>query len=293
MSRQDISLSILPYEEMGNKGGPVILFLGGFPDNELSGWGCLIPEVLGRCYRLIFCCFPGFSATKGAVRPWGHSTNDLLTMMYLTINHVFSYELQSALKIVLVGHGIGAEYCVLFENRYPSLVSKLILCDGGIPRKITSPFPSLKECVDVITSSYTIVICHYVFFGLAYLVSELVGSYLIELVFKYLVTPTFALAMKVHTSKQQVSVKHCYLHYNWLKGLITSSSIEPRFPSCPVLFMVSLHGLLCYGQHYSMSRLLADISTVRSTEESHATRSSISRAAQAHPALQAVCHQRR
>jgi hypothetical protein len=49
----------VPYDKNnGNK--PKMIFLAGFPDNERSGWGTVVPEEMGKMYDLHFLCMPGY-----------------------------------------------------------------------------------------------------------------------------------------------------------------------------------------------------------------------------------------
>lgn len=79
-------MSYFPYIEKGNKNGPVIVLLGGFPDNQLSSWGKVIPAELEKLgYHLIFMCLPGYDNDKSYLKPWGYNTNEILLMMHNTM----------------------------------------------------------------------------------------------------------------------------------------------------------------------------------------------------------------
>ena len=78
-----------PYIEKGNKNGPVIVLLGGFPDNQLSTWGNVIPLELEKLgYRLIFMCLPGYDNDKSYQKTWGYDTNEILIMMHETMKRL-------------------------------------------------------------------------------------------------------------------------------------------------------------------------------------------------------------
>lgn len=69
-----------------------IVFLSGFPDNELSSWGEQVPASLeADGHRLVFMCLPGYetvSLGKGKPsmkRSWGYSSEEVLQIMHSTI----------------------------------------------------------------------------------------------------------------------------------------------------------------------------------------------------------------
>lgn len=219
--------TILPYIELGNPDGEVIIFLSGFPDNQLSCWGSLIPEGLMKKYRLIFTCLPGFQSEKSCILPtWGYDVEELLNMLYLTVIQF------SKSSLILVGHGIGATYCLLFENCFPNLVSKLILCDNAKPTIIT-----INKLLSFDVYSILILV-HALFFSISFIISRLLSNYLMDMVFSLFITPLFRIVMKVHTSKQTILARNCYVYYYWCKRLITNTIPVTKFPSCPLLFMV-------------------------------------------------------
>lgn len=69
-----------------------IVFLSGFPDNELSSWGEHVPASLeADGHRMVFMCLPGYetvSLGKGKPsmkRSWGYSLEEVLQIMHSTI----------------------------------------------------------------------------------------------------------------------------------------------------------------------------------------------------------------
>ncbi len=48
---------VVSYEK--NSGKPKLVLIGGFPDNETSSWGKVVPEKLSQDYDLYFLCLPG------------------------------------------------------------------------------------------------------------------------------------------------------------------------------------------------------------------------------------------
>lgn len=48
---------LFPHIVTGNPQGENLIFLAGFPDNELSGWAPLI-DLLKHKYQIIALCFP-------------------------------------------------------------------------------------------------------------------------------------------------------------------------------------------------------------------------------------------
>ena len=155
-------MDLCPFVEKGLKHGPPLVFLSGFPDNETSGWGEVLPEALGKKYRCIYICLPGYSKNQSPqnTKPWGFEQEEILTMMNNTLAHL---GLQSS-PFLLVAHDWGAFFALLYTTRFPSQVSRLVLCDVGM----VDPF-----ALPVLTIPY--ILFYQVFFAIAYILSQVVS----------------------------------------------------------------------------------------------------------------------
>ena len=222
-------MACCPYVEKGLKNGPPMVFMAGFPDNETSGWGTVLPEELGKKYRLIFICLPGYSQQPNPAqdKKWGYEQEEVLTMMHSTIDSLGL----SSKKFIMVAHDWGAFFALLYTTRHPDATSKLILCDVGM----VDPF-----ALPVATIPY--IIFYQVYFAVSYIIAMLISVQLGQMVFWsfgtffrfMLPTPND----KFHLPESEITVKKCYPYYYLWKRLLTGSMLKVKFPTCPLLFMV-------------------------------------------------------
>lgn len=65
---------LFPYIELGDEAAEPIVFLAGFPDDQLSAFGPLIDKLKSN-HRILTLCFPDFDIKHGSQqlkpRPWG------------------------------------------------------------------------------------------------------------------------------------------------------------------------------------------------------------------------------
>jgi hypothetical protein len=65
-------MSFFPYIELGNPKGEPLVFLSGFPDDQLSAFGPLLEEFKAD-YRILSLCMPGNDVKAGGTwdKKWG------------------------------------------------------------------------------------------------------------------------------------------------------------------------------------------------------------------------------
>lgn len=225
--------AILPFKEVGTKSGPPIVFMSGFPDTETSAWGETIAKYLGKQYRCIFMCLPGYGEFDSAAlqKPWGFDHDEVLLMMQETIRAVGLL----GKPYYLISHDWGAFFSLLYTTRHPQEVSKLILCDIGMCGPFTLPL-----------SSVPFIAFYQLFFAVAYILSQALSKSLAESLFlavgikafyNILSPPLFQRA-EVHQSS--LTVLKCYPYYHLWKRLLTGTMLPQSFPVCPLLFLVRL-----------------------------------------------------
>eukprot|EP00981_Chlorochromonas_danica_P015785 scaffold14435_cov266-Ochromonas_danica.AAC.2 len=132
---------LLPYEELGNEEGPVMVLLSGFPDSLNSAWHPKIIETLARQYHLFVISVP--------LTPPNPVTEDTKCFQSLLDNFNHTLRAAGALSsqsnanpscpkrdsqklggsIILMAHGIGCLLALLYENRFPSDIERLLCCD--------------------------------------------------------------------------------------------------------------------------------------------------------------------
>jgi pimeloyl-ACP methyl ester carboxylesterase len=210
--------------------------MAGFPDNETSGWGTVVPEALGKKYRCIFMCLPDYGTNQDPLRfkPWGYEQEEVLTMMGNTLQ---SLGLRSN-PYLMVAHDWGAFYALLYTTRNPSEVSKLILCDVGM----VDPF-----ALPVQTIPY--IIFYQVYFAVVYVISQVLSLSLATTMF-WALKRYFQFLMptpndRFHLPESEIRVQKCYPYYYLWRRLLTGSMLKVKFPACPLLFLVSFCSLGC------------------------------------------------
>lgn len=223
-------MDLCPFVEKGLKHGPPLVFLSGFPDNETSGWGEVLPEALGKKYRCIYICLPGYSKNQSPqnTKPWGFEQEEILTMMNNTLAHL---GLQSS-PFLLVAHDWGAFFALLYTTRFPSQVSRLVLCDVGM----VDPF-----ALPVLTIPY--ILFYQVFFAIAYILSQVVSFSVGNAMFWGIKAFSFMMPTpddRFHLPVSEITVRKCYPYYYLWKRLLTGTMLKAKFPTCPLLFMVSV-----------------------------------------------------
>eukprot|EP00601_Ochromonadales_sp_CCMP2298_P004741 CAMPEP_0173168574 /NCGR_PEP_ID=MMETSP1141-20130122/226_1 /TAXON_ID=483371 /ORGANISM="non described non described, Strain CCMP2298" /LENGTH=231 /DNA_ID=CAMNT_0014090309 /DNA_START=133 /DNA_END=829 /DNA_ORIENTATION=+ len=217
-------MATLPYVECGNKRGPPMVFMAGFPDNETSGWGTEVPAKLGKLNRLILMCLPGFERDSKTERKWGYDFEEIINMFHNTMEVVGL----SSRPFVLVGHDWGALISLLYCTKHPEMVSKLVLCDVGMVKIQNLPLKALF-----------VIVSYQLFFALAYVLSMYVpgplGEWFMQL-FPYL-TMIHPTSEPSHVPLDEQRVSKCYPYYHLWRDNLQGKMKTPRFPTCPLLFM--------------------------------------------------------
>lgn len=225
------SSDLCPYVEKGLKSGPPLLFLAGFPDNETSGWGKVVPTDLGKKYRCIFMCLPGYSARQDprTNKPWGYEQEDVLRMMGNTLD---ALGLRTK-PFPMIAHDWGAFYALLYTTRHPAEVSNLILCDVGMVDPFSLP---------LFTIPY--IIFYQVYFAIVYIISQTLSVRLATFIF-WALKRYFQFMMptphdRFHLPENEITVHKCYPYYYLWRRLLTGSMLKIKFPSCPLLYLVRI-----------------------------------------------------
>jgi hypothetical protein len=68
-----IKNELLPYIEVGNPKGVPVVFISGFPDDQLNTFSPLI-NPMKKDYRIVSCCLPDYQLTGADItkaKPWG------------------------------------------------------------------------------------------------------------------------------------------------------------------------------------------------------------------------------
>jgi pimeloyl-ACP methyl ester carboxylesterase len=222
-----------PKIEIGKKGDkkPTIIFLAGFPDNQLSPWGCHLRDSISKDYHTIFLCLPGFEE-RGVPKRWGHNFNELLDLMNLTIlNGTEKDE-----KIFLVGHDWGSHISLLYQNKFPERVQKLVLLDIGMLKLSTATFSQIWH-----------IALYQGWFALSFLFSQFFGKAVAYRYFYLFHLVAFCFPGLWYKTDEDLKAKgeldnnivyRTYPYFYLWKSLVTFTIKYPTFPTCPLLYMV-------------------------------------------------------
>ena len=217
----------------GNPQHEILIFLAGFPDNQICGFEPLINE-LKESYYCISLCLPGLETMDddyyNRYRLWHYDFDELDDILYNTINKYIPYNSNKTFTFII--HDWGSVVGMRYQNKYPKNISKLIIVDVGIVY-----IPEVRYIFHFVLYQLT--------FAFSYFVSQLVNWYLGNVIFKIFLLILYKCRFlhplpydTIHRSFQDINVNMCYLYFYAYKHFLTGSFVMPDFPDCPILFMV-------------------------------------------------------
>jgi pimeloyl-ACP methyl ester carboxylesterase len=206
---------------------PTVIYVAGFPDNQLSSLHPTVWEAIAKDYNLVCLCLPGYELGDKVIRPWGYSMDELIMMLHYSI----SLHAKADQPIYLIGHDWGSYLSMIYTAKYPTAIQKLVLLDVGQL--------DLASC----TIKHILIFMFYqLWFGFAYILSQLLGHLVGNIMFQLLFLPIFEpfLPCKFDSSSNLGVVEKCYpYYYIWKALLMQRRDLVPKFPSCVTLFLVS------------------------------------------------------
>ncbi len=226
-----MSNQLLPFIEKGNKNKPVIVFLAGFPDNQTSGWGDVLPKRLEKDFRLIFLCMPEYQSGNTTYKPWGYRFDEITDMMHATLESLNVTQK----KFYLVVHDWGAFLGLMYENKHPELITKMVMFDVGRLKPQNVPIKTIL-----------IILLYQWWFATAYVIAQIINRALGDIIFKIFLSKPISGRVGPCPNEtltipfRELTVEKCYPYYQFWRAQFTMSFREPRYPSCPLLFLVSL-----------------------------------------------------
>jgi pimeloyl-ACP methyl ester carboxylesterase len=209
---------------------PKIVFIAGFPDNETSCWGHVLPDRLAQEYHLIMLCFPGYE-DGGKIRPWGYDFPKLIEGMHGTIAPLLSPNE----KFVLIAHDWGSTLSFSYLEKYGSFVSKFVALDVGITKLVNLSWPTFIRFA-----------IYQLWFAWSFVLSQYLGRTIGTLFMIIIMLPGFRNILptkpeKLHRPSSMINANFCYPHYYLWKGILMKTRKPTEFPSnIPTLFMVRL-----------------------------------------------------
>jgi pimeloyl-ACP methyl ester carboxylesterase len=242
--------------EFGNQKGDQLYFLGGFPDDHMSGWSPLY-EVLKQKYSIVSLCLPQFHQPPqqeggGTYKKWGYTFQELVLMLDDILFHPLKSPLSVAPtatetadaqetvtntpvpSITFICHDWGAVIGLLYCNKYPEKVKRLILIDVGIKSISESSFWEIF-----------LIVLYQWWFSIAYIIGQFFGAPLGNCIFvTYMIFVTVFPFLRVcphdsyHRPASEMTIEMCYLYFHYWKSMLQGRSIQPKMPTCPVLYMV-------------------------------------------------------
>lgn len=224
------------FENASNK--EIIVFLAGFPDDATSGWQPLVDRLLqyvnneGKNHHFICLCLPGFEkGGKQRRSKWGYSFFELTQMMHATLEHLIPGD---QARYTLILHDWGCFVGFLYQNYYPSKISKIVALDVGHLEMEESPI------------HHTLILMGYQWmFASSFVVSRLFGNFLGQCVFMFwlLVMSKLPFISPCPNDKpprllSEISVSMCYPYFQIWKDIFTNQLLKPKYPEgVPLLFM--------------------------------------------------------
>jgi pimeloyl-ACP methyl ester carboxylesterase len=133
------SKGLLTYTELGNKNGPFLFLLHGWPDRgSLDTFKFQIDSLIGK-YHIVACNLPGYEPAelKSALNPalpfWGYDLTQVADMFYNTIKKFIpkldSKDITKAEKPNILCHDFGAVVTAIAARKHPNFANKIAYMD--------------------------------------------------------------------------------------------------------------------------------------------------------------------
>ena len=240
----------LPYVELGNpKASRAMVFVSGFPDNQLSAFKRVFPY-FEKEFRIIAMCFPDFELSPGSDQTvendWGYSFDEILRRMDATIDKI-----SRGKKVILVTHDWGAHLGYLYENRHPEKIEVIVAHDVAM---LTRGRPSLPALL--------ILVLYQWWFTTSFLVKNIFGKSAGDFVLSSYVLLTKLLPFigptrdKLRRPREEITSHLCYPYAHfWLWGGIT---MKTRYPKCPLLYMYGRNKNIMFHNASTLERIKSD-----------------------------------
>lgn len=144
----------LPYQTFGRKGKPVMVFVAGFPDDEVSGWGEMVSK-FSETNRIICLCWPGYEKNGSNALPrWGYSLKEVVEAMHETLADISTEEKIDNFTLVI--HDWGSYIGLMYQNAFPERVARVVCFDVGILKK-----PPLKDALIILLYQWWFCTCFF------------------------------------------------------------------------------------------------------------------------------------
>ena len=242
----------LPHVKFGRKGQPVMVFMAGFPDNELTGWGELVSE-FSETHRVICLCWPGYENGGSNKLPrWGYMMSEVVAAMHETLSDICAEERIENFTLVI--RGLGSYLGLVYQNTFPERVARVVCFDVGIVEK-----PPLKD--------KAIILLYQLWFCAVYFVSRFLGRIvgkIMMIVFILLINPFLGPTPYDKPSRPASEVTPAMLYPYWHMNMGPEGSfrkgkknmLRPRYPigNCKILFMYGTKKDACFTAQNSLRR---------------------------------------
>eukprot|EP01031_Cornospumella_fuschlensis_P024959 gene24959-30154_t len=204
---------------------PTVIFLAGFPDNELSALDQSVPAELSKHFNMVCLCLPGYEKGCTKIRPWGHDMDEIILRLHQSI----SVHAKAGQPVYLMAHDWGAYLALIYVSKYPQTASKLILLDIGVADMGSL---SAREVMVIVT--------YQTWFAISYIISQTISKVLGSIIFYSFFLPIFSIfwptsGEKSSVPRKEITVEKCYPYYYFWKNMLTGrKDMNVRFPSsCP------------------------------------------------------------
>ena len=225
----------LPYQTFGRKGKPVMVFVAGFPDDEVSGWGEMVSK-FSETNRIICLCWPGYEKNGSSALPrWGYSLKEVVEAMHETLADISTEEKIDNFTLVI--HDWGSYIGLMYQNAFPERVARVVCFDVGILKK-----PPLKDALIILLYQWWFCTC----FFFAHFLGRLCGQAMMMGFFLF-VAPIVGPAThdKVNRPILEITPWMLYPYWHFHFGRMgylrmgPKKMPRPRYPvgGCKILFM--------------------------------------------------------
>lgn len=215
--------------ELGKPDGETLVFLGGWPDDALSGWSPIF-NVLKNKYRIVSLCIPGFEAKCTQHKPWGYSFDELVTMLHDAIKE------SDCDHYTFIVHDWGSVLGLLYQKQFPDHIKSMIVVDVGIkdPTTPTSVWETFLILLYQWWSAFT------------YITTQFLGArvgQIMLLAFYGVLSILPFLKVCPHDSahrplEESMDPRLLHLYYRFWRDFFTGNPPKLTFPTCPMLYMV-------------------------------------------------------
>lgn len=250
----------MPYKKFDApfKGAPLLVFVAGYPDSELSAFGKMIEEFKEE-YEILSIAMPGMDTKTVENRDfekigWGHAFTDIPYLLKNTIIEA----LGKTKPYVLVGHDWGAYVCGQYINEMRGTdkkrVSQLILLDVGSFGDVGMFGAYTSMVIAIYQGLLALAFFLYKLFG------EFIGMLPVKMFFILcMFFPFFSPTMKGDRMPRRMREFHVSMCWPYFRFWTAPFLRQPKLPvDTPFLFIYGKRKNIMFHTDTALSRIAAN-----------------------------------